>query len=97
MARYGGEEFAIIMPGADITHALSKAEEIRQRIGSTDFDNVVAGKIIKMNLSIGIASFPEHDGDEPGTLMNNADSALYKAKNNGRNQVVAYYGPSSEY
>ncbi|MEK6621046.1 MAG: diguanylate cyclase, partial [Planctomycetota bacterium] len=97
MARYGGEEFAIIMPGADITHALSKAEEIRQRIGSTDFEHIVAGKIIKMNLSIGIASFPEHDGDEPGTLMNNADSALYKAKNSGRNQVVAYYGPSSEY
>ncbi|MEK7297106.1 MAG: diguanylate cyclase, partial [Planctomycetota bacterium] len=50
MARYGGEEFAIIMPTTDITHALSKAEEIRQRIGSTNFNNVVAGKIIKMNL-----------------------------------------------
>lgn len=96
MDRYGGEEFAIIMPGADTTHALSKAEEIRQRIGSTDFEHIVAGKIVKMNLSIGIASFPEHDGDEPGALMNNADSALYKAKNSGRNQVVAYYGPSFE-
>jgi len=90
MARYGGEEFAIIMPAADTTHALSKAEEIRQRIGSTDFDNIVAGKIIKISLSVGVASFPEHDCDEPGTLMNNADHALYKAKNNGRNQVVVY-------
>ncbi|MBI5307772.1 MAG: diguanylate cyclase, partial [Planctomycetes bacterium] len=50
-------------------------------------DHVVTGKVIRMNLSVGVASFPEH-GSEPGTLMNNADSALYKAKNNGRNQVV---------
>ena len=96
MARYGGEEFAIIMPTTDTDHALSKAEEIRQRISSADFDHVVTGKVIRMNLSIGVASFPEH-GSEPGTLMNNADRALYKAKNNGRNQVVVYYGPSFEY
>lgn len=94
MARYGGEEFAIIMPVTDIAHALSKAEEICQRIGSAEFDHVVTGKVIRMNLSIGVATFPEH-GNEPGTLMNNADRALYKAKNNGRNQVV-YYEPSFE-
>ena len=35
MARYGGEEFAIIMPTTDIAHAVSKAEEIRQRIGNS--------------------------------------------------------------
>ncbi len=96
MARYGGEEFAIIMPTTDVAHALSKAEEIRQRIGSSDFNHVVSGKVIRINLSIGVATFPEH-GSEPGTLMNNADRALYKAKNNGRNQVVVYYGPSFEY
>ncbi|HJW86787.1 MAG TPA: GGDEF domain-containing protein, partial [Candidatus Brocadiaceae bacterium] len=96
IARYGGEEFAIIMPAADTTHAVSKAEEIRQRTRSADFDHVVEGKIIKMNLSIGVASFPEH-GDEPGILMNNADLALYKAKNTGRNQVVVYGGPALGY
>ena len=95
MARYGGEEFAIIMPTTDTAHAVSKAEEIRRRIESSDFDHVVTGKVIRMNLSLGVASFPEH-GSEPGTLMNNVDSALYKAKNNGRNQVVAYDGPSFE-
>ncbi|HJW85147.1 MAG TPA: diguanylate cyclase [Candidatus Brocadiaceae bacterium] len=87
IARYGGEEFAIIMPTTDIAHAVSKAEEIRQRIGNSDFDHAVTGKVIRMNLCIGVATFPEH-GSEPGTLMNNADSALYKAKNSGRNQVV---------
>ncbi len=96
MARYGGEEFAIIMPTTDTDHALSKAEEICRRIESSGFDHVVTGKGIKMNLSIGVATFPEH-GSEAGTLMNNADRALYKAKNNGRNQVVVYYGPSFEY
>ncbi|MEK6738409.1 MAG: diguanylate cyclase, partial [Planctomycetota bacterium] len=67
MARYGGEEFAIIMPTTDIAHAVSKAEEIRQRIGNSDFDHVVTGKVIRMNLCIGVATFPEHGG-EPGTL-----------------------------
>ena len=95
MARYGGEEFAIIMPTTDVAHAVSKAEEIRQRIGESDFDHVVAGKVIRMNLSIGVATYPEHGG-ESGALMNNADRALYKAKNNGRNQVVVCYGKSFE-
>jgi len=85
LARYGGEEFVIIMPEADIAHAREKAESIRKSIETSCFDTIVHGQMLKLTVSIGIASFPEHGAGE--TLVNVADDALYKAKKNGRNRV----------
>lgn len=88
LARYGGEEFVIIMPSTGLTGALEKADWICRHIESLDFNTVAAGQSLKMTLSIGAASFPEH-GIEPVTLLSAADSALYKAKSGGRNRVEA--------
>lgn len=86
LCRYGGEEFAIILPKTDMTSAIEKADRIRTYIGITELNNVIAGKSIKLTISIGVASFPEH-GAEIDALVTTADSALYKAKRSGRNRV----------
>ena len=86
LTRYGGEEFAIIMPATDITAILEKAEKIRQGVESTNFDDIVPGRSLKITISIGAASFPEH-GTEYTDLVSAADKALYKAKRGGRNRV----------
>ncbi len=88
LARYGGEEFAIIMPITSSENgAVEKAEKIRQHVESIVFDDIVAGKTLKITISIGIASFPEH-GTNQETLVGAADSALYRAKVGGRNRVA---------
>lgn len=74
------------MPKTGITDALEKADKIRQYVESTNFDTIAPGKSLKITISIGVASSPD-DGAEYGTLVDAADSALYKAKRNGRNRV----------
>lgn len=88
VARYGGEEFAIIMPTLFATKAIVKADAIRRIIEATDFDDIVSGQTLKITISIGIASYPEH-GTEQETLIKLANKALHKAKEEGRNRVEA--------
>lgn len=88
LARYGGEEFVIIMPMIDKTHAMEKAEGIRQHVESYDFNTIVPGKVLKVTVSIGVATYPEH-GTKSDILIHAADSALYRAKRAGRNHVEA--------
>ncbi len=82
VARYGGEEFVVLMAHAPIEHALEKAEELRKYIES----HLIEG--LKITISIGIASADSHADFE--ALFNQADSALYNAKNSGRNQTIIY-------
>ncbi len=86
LARYGGEEFIIIMPMITKAHAVEKAGGIRQHVESHDFNTIVAGKSIRVTVSIGVATYPEH-GIKSDILIHAADSALYKAKRAGRNRV----------
>ena len=88
IARHGGEEFAVIMPTLFATKALVKADAIRRIIEATDFDDIVSGQTLKITMSIGIASYPEH-GTEQETLIKLANKALHKAKEEGRNRVEA--------
>ncbi len=86
VSRYGGEEFAIILPHTNLQGAKGEAERIRQLI----YAHTYAGlKDVKVSTSIGVAAFPSSDIKNSGDLVNLADTALYEAKRNGKNRVVA--------
>jgi two-component system cell cycle response regulator len=86
--RYGGEEFVIVMPETDIAVAEAVAERIRRRIANEPFSIREGAAAIEVTLSIGLAALGP-PGDIGGTLLKRADQALYRAKRDGRNRVVA--------
>ena len=91
-ARFGGEEFAAFLLDAEISQALIAAERIRSIIESRDFSVIRNGRpnaSHRITISIGISSFPD-DSHDPIELVEMADSALYRAKREGRNRVCAY-------
>ncbi len=83
-ARVGGEEFAVILPGSDLAAARTSAERLREIVAKTPL--VQDGKTISVTVSIGAATMISSDSDADQTLIR-ADEALYRAKENGRNQV----------
>ena len=85
-ARYGGEEFAVHLRGLGRVEALEVAERIRSRVESTIL-SLGPGITGRITASIGVAIAPE-DGTDRISLLKAADSALYTAKNNGRNRVA---------
>jgi len=85
--RFGGEEFAVILPGASLLVARSRAEAIRAAIESLALD-FGGGPLGSLTASIGVAAMPPHGQDWTFTLQQ-ADRALYTAKQAGRNRVVA--------
>ncbi|MCF6157409.1 MAG: sensor domain-containing diguanylate cyclase [wastewater metagenome] len=87
IARYNRDKLAIIMPTVFKTKALVKADDLRRIIESTNFDTIVTGQIIKITVSIGVASFPEQAIDKE-TLVRYANRALYNAKEEGRNRIA---------
>ncbi len=91
-ARYGGEEFAVILPETDTPRAIVLSERIRSAIYAYPFK--YGGVISQLSVSIGIASCP-HDASCGEELIKKADSALYTAKNTGRNKVCCYNQPQS--
>ena len=85
VARYGGEEMAIILPSNDFEHAFVAAEKICNKIAQTPFQ--LNSKVTKnVTISLGVATFPDN-GQTPAELIEFSDKGLYKAKENGRNQV----------
>jgi len=88
-ARYGGEEFLVLLPDQDEKGALEVGERIRQRIAVETEDAANQRKAV--TVSVGVATFPEA-GATASVLLGNADAALYKAKNSGRNRVLAAAG-----
>jgi diguanylate cyclase (GGDEF)-like protein len=84
-ARYGGEEFLVLLPDQDQPGAVEVAERIRLRIAAETEDQENQRQAV--TVSIGIATFPE-GGQEVEPLLANADAALYRAKNAGRNRVI---------
>jgi len=90
-ARFGGDEFAAFLLDAELPQALVAAERMRASIENYPFTVVRQGSKETHNItvSIGIASFP-NDSSDPIELVEMADSALYRAKREGRNRVAAY-------
>jgi len=87
IARYGGDEFVFILPGIDQDEAKNFAEKNRNKIKAIDFSTKNNDQSIKITISQGISSFPEN-ADDPDSLKNKADSALYRAKEMGKNRIV---------
>jgi two-component system cell cycle response regulator len=86
--RLGGEEFVIVMPETDMAVATIVAERLRRRIASEPFAIAQGTKTIEVTISIGIATLDTAD-DNAATILKRADQALYRAKRDGRNRVVA--------
>ncbi len=91
-ARYGGEEMAVLCPETRPDEALILAERIRESIENRAFTLPTGGEL-KITISLGIASLPEH-GLDAQELIDAADRALYEAKSSGRNRVCVASPPS---
>ncbi|HWM07147.1 MAG TPA: GGDEF domain-containing protein [Actinophytocola sp.] len=87
VGRFGGEEFAVLLPGVDRDEASAVAERIRRRMHQVRVVDGNGGVIDGLTVSIGVAIFPEVTEDTVDGLLSAADSALYGAKHNGRDQV----------
>jgi two-component system cell cycle response regulator len=86
--RYGGEEFVVVMPDTDVGIAALVAERIRRRIAGAAFPIDQGRRTIEVTISVGIAGRLGTQ-DNASQMLKRADEALYRAKRDGRNRVVA--------
>jgi diguanylate cyclase (GGDEF)-like protein len=87
MARFGGDEFIVLLPETNSKGAMEMAERIRKSIEVSRFD--IRGGDTNTTASLGVASYPE-DGGNLDVILDKADKAMYRAKQLGRNRVMAY-------
>lgn len=88
-ARYGGEEFCILLPNTNLKQGFEIAERLRKLVEKHEF--IYDGKRLPVAASIGVADYRQ--GVNNGTdLFKRADSAVYKSKEGGRNQVNFFKG-----
>jgi len=88
LARYGGEEFVIILPETNLEGATAIAENLRKIVNEMQID-IDQNKPLNITTSIGVAERTANVACIM-QLLNNADTALYQAKETGRNKVVAF-------
>ncbi len=85
VGRYGGEEFLLVLPSCDYEGAIQRANELRETIAAT---RVISGDVQKViTMSMGVAVSECLGVGEVESLLKRADTALYAAKNKGRNRV----------
>jgi len=89
ICRYGGEEFCIVLPGMDLEVALETAERARGNVELLRVAGATGASAISITASFGVASL-EHGAMTLSQLIEHADKALYRSKNTGRNQVIAW-------
>jgi two-component system cell cycle response regulator len=93
LGRFGGEEFVVLLIDADSDSASRVAQRIRASVAGTPIE-LASGETVSVSVSIGVATLDDFERDHAiegvaQQLVAQADSALYQAKENGRNQVVA--------
>ncbi len=86
VARYGGEELAILLPETPLDPACEVAERIRSNVAKFAFTGK-DGQVVSLSMSIGVSCTDEDPNLQVSELIIRADTALYKAKNQGRNQI----------
>jgi two-component system cell cycle response regulator len=86
--RLGGEEFVVVMPDTDMAVATMVAERLRRRIAADAFPIHKGERKVAVTISIGLAAVAGPE-DNAGGVLKRADQALYRAKRDGRNRVVA--------
>ncbi len=87
-ARYGGEEFALLLYHTVASDAYQIAERLRKSVEQHKFQ--ADDLVLSVNISVGVASYYHPEISDAKTLIECADKALYKAKEEGRNKVVAF-------
>ncbi|SHJ34842.1 PAS domain S-box-containing protein/diguanylate cyclase (GGDEF) domain-containing protein [Malonomonas rubra DSM 5091] len=87
VARVGGDEFVILLADLEDERAVANVAQKVTELGTTPYE--VKGQKFRLTISIGISVFP-NDGDNFESLLKNADSAMYHAKNAGRNTFCFY-------
>ena len=83
VGRFGGEEFVVLLPGADLRQAMGAAERCRAAVQKMKIPNA---PYLSVTASVGVAAFPKH-GEALDELLKASDTAMYKAKANGRNRI----------
>ena len=98
VARYGGEEFTIILPETNLKGATHIADLARKSIEELCIPHSSSDVCPFLSISIGVATRGAEKKYEPIELIQEADTALYQAKANGRNCVVAAskYNPEEQ-
>jgi diguanylate cyclase (GGDEF)-like protein len=87
VSRLGGDEFTILLP--EISHVQDSAKVAKRILETVSSPIIIAGHEIFITGSIGITVYPM-DGEDPDTLLKNADAAMYSAKEQGRNNYQFY-------
>jgi len=89
VGRYGGEEFVVLLPECDLEGALETAETIRLKIKDLDIPHAFSQAAGHITVSLGCKSMKYESGTPSTELTHKADQALYQAKKQGRDRVVA--------
>ena len=94
LGRFGGEEFVVLLIDADLDSATMVAQRIRASIANIPFE-LSSGELLPVSVSIGVATLDDFERDHAiegvaQQLVAHADSALYQAKETGRNRVVSF-------
>jgi diguanylate cyclase (GGDEF)-like protein len=85
--RYGGEEFVLVIPDADVEVTCQRAERVREAVKRL-FVSCRGQSVGSVTVSAGVAAYPTH-GVTAEALVQAADAALYRAKSDGRDRVIA--------
>ena len=86
---YGGGEFVVVLPETNKQGAQTKADRLKIHVESTVYEGQEVLPLKTVTLSIGIATFPD-DAADAASLLEAADRALYRAKENGKNRVEVF-------
>lgn len=84
VARFGGEEFVVLLPGADMEHACETAQKCMELMQKLAVPHAASETSTQVTFSIGVACLMPDATLEPSSMVNAADTAMYRAKNGGR-------------